>query len=270
MEGLDVVEARQHAGAAMRNVGTEGREIRAHVAHQIDIHREEFAVFRERHFGSGDIVAALRVTHEMVGAIGGPFDGLFQFFRGDRNQRVFAVRKQFGAEAAADVGTDHPHLFQRHLQHHAADDLAQAMAALAADRQRQVILLGVVFGDRGARLHEVGDDARIDDRDFGDRMGLCKDGIGCRLVADRHVEQNVARVLGPDLRRALLHGVDEADNRRQRRPVDLDRLERVAGLVDGVGHHEGDGIADVADFIPGEDRVRRSGERIDFEIEQAR
>ena len=38
MERLDIVEPGQHAGAAMRDVGAEGREIGAHVAHQVDIH----------------------------------------------------------------------------------------------------------------------------------------------------------------------------------------------------------------------------------------
>ena len=38
VEGLDVVEARQHAGAAVRNIRPEGRQIRAHVAHQVDVH----------------------------------------------------------------------------------------------------------------------------------------------------------------------------------------------------------------------------------------
>src|SRR5206468_3711311 len=54
------------------------------------------------------------------------------------------------------------------------------------------------------------------------------------------------------------------------RPLDLDRLDRVAGLVAGLGHHAGDGIADMAHLILGQDRVRRSGEGIGLEIEQAR
>ena len=143
------------------------------------------------------------------------------------------------------------------------------MAALAADGQRQMIALGVVFGDRGARFHEVGDDARIDDRYFGDRMRLGKGGVGRLLVADRHVEQHVAGLVGPDLRRALLDGVGEAGHRRQRRPFDLDRLDRVAGLVDGIGDHEGNGVADVANLVLGEDRIGRAGERIGFKVEQA-
>ena len=144
------------------------------------------------------------------------------------------------------------------------------MAALAADRQRQVIALGVVFGDGGAGFHEVGDDARIDDRYFGDRMRLGKGGLSCLLVADRHVEQHIAGFVGPDLRRPLLDGVDEAGHRGQRRPFDVDRLDRVAGLVDGIGDHEGHGVADMAHLVLGEDRVWRAGKGIGFQVEQAR
>ena len=83
MEGLDIVEPGQHPGAAMRNVGPEGREIGAHVAHQVDVHAQEFAVLGQRHLRGRDVVAALRVAHEVIGAVGGPFDGLAQLFRGN-------------------------------------------------------------------------------------------------------------------------------------------------------------------------------------------
>ncbi len=49
MEGADIVKAGQHAGAAMRNIRTEGRQIRAHVADQIDIHAEKPAILGQRH-----------------------------------------------------------------------------------------------------------------------------------------------------------------------------------------------------------------------------
>ncbi len=144
------------------------------------------------------------------------------------------------------------------------------MAALAADRQRQMIALGVVFANHRAGFHEVGDDARIDDRDFGHRMGFGERRLGRLLVAERNVEQHIAGMIGPDLRRALLHRIGDADHRRQRRPFDLDRLDRVAGLIDGLRDHEGHGIADMAHHAVGEDRIGRAGERIDFQIEQAR
>ena len=81
MEGLDVVEPGQHAGAAVRNVWPEGREICAHVAHQVDVHAQELAVLGQRHLRGGDVVAALRVAYEVIGAVSGPFDGLAQLFR---------------------------------------------------------------------------------------------------------------------------------------------------------------------------------------------
>ncbi|MGY4420380.1 hypothetical protein ACVWY2_002805 [Bradyrhizobium sp. JR6.1] len=270
VEGLDVIETRQHAGAAMRDIGRKRREIGTHVAHQVDIHAEEFAVLGERHLRGGEVVAALRVAHEMVGALGGPFDGLLELARRDRDQGILAIGKQLGAEAAADIRADHPHVFLRHLQDHVAEDLAQAVAALAADRQRQMILLGVVLGDRGAGLHEIGNDARIDDGDLGYRMRLGEGGLGRALVADRDVEQQIAGLVRPHLRRALLHRIHQAGHRRQRRPLDVDGLDRVAGMIDGIGDHKGDGVADMAHLILGEDRIRRCGERIGFEIEQAR
>ena len=41
-------------------------------------------------------------------------------------------------------------------------------------------------------------------------------------------------------------------------------------MIDGIGHHEGDGIADMAHLVFREDRIGRAGEGIDLEIEQAR
>ena len=100
-------------------------------------------------------------------------------------------------------------------------------------------------------------------------MRLGKSRIDGLLVTDRHVEQDVAGMVGPDLRRALLHRVGDAGNRRQRRPFHLDRLDRVARAVDGLRDHESRDIADMADLVLGEDRVRRTGKWIDFKIEQA-
>ena len=43
----------------------------------------------------------------------------------------------------------------------------------------------------------------------------------------------------------------------QRLPFDFDRFRRVLGLLDRLGDHEGDGIADMADFGRGQNRIRR-------------
>ena len=64
--------------------------------------------------------------------------------------------------------------------------------------------------------------------------------------------------------------MEDADHRRQRRPVDLDRLDRIARPIDGVGDDERNGVADMTHLVPGKDRIGRPGKGIDFEIEQAR
>ena len=48
-----------------------------------------------------------------------------------------------------------------------------------------------------------------------------------------------------------LTALASADHRRQRRPFDLDRLDRIARLIDGVGDHEGHGVADMAHLVLG-------------------
>ncbi len=101
-------------------------------------------------------------------------------------------------------------------------------------------------------------------------MRCCERGFGRLLVADRHVEQYVAGMFRPDLRRALLDRIHKPDHGRQRAPVDLNRLGRVARLIDGLRDHKGHGIADMAHHIPREDRIWRPRERILFQIEQAR
>jgi hypothetical protein len=72
VEGLDVVEARQHAGPAVWNVRRKRRQIRAHVGEHIHVHGKEFAIGIERHARMGDVVAAVRVADEMVGSVGNP------------------------------------------------------------------------------------------------------------------------------------------------------------------------------------------------------
>ena len=122
----------------------------------------------ERHLGRGDVVAALRVADEMLGAVGLPAHGAPQTPRRLENERIFAIDEALGSEPAADVLGDDAQLVRRNLQDAFGDEIAQAMRALAADVRGQAVRLGVIFGERAARLQEIGDDARIDDFDADD------------------------------------------------------------------------------------------------------
>ena len=159
----NVVDAGRHAGAEKRNVGRISRQIRAHVGDEVDVEREEAALVVERELRRGDVVAALRVAEEMLGALGDPGHRLLELLRGERGQRVFAIDEQLGAEAAADVRRHHAHLLRRQLEH-----LAQACrggsgcpgcrASASGGRAR------VVFGDDAAGVEIVGDQALVDQR----------------------------------------------------------------------------------------------------------
>ena len=60
-----------------------------------------------------------------------------------------------------------------------------------------------------------------------------------------------------DLRRALGEGGAHVDDGGERVDLELDRLGGVAGLGQRLGDDGGDGVADVADLVLGEDRVLR-------------
>ena len=50
----------------------------------------------------------------------------------------------------------------------------------------------------------------------------------------------------------------------------FNRLDRIARRIDGVGDDKGDGVADMAHFVLGQDRIGRPGEGVVFEVEKAR
>ena len=90
----------------------------------------------ERQFGGRDVVAALRIAEEMLGAVGDPFHRTLEPLRRDSRKRIFAERKQLGAEAAAGIGRDDPHLLRRDVENHLAQNIADAVRPLAAERER--------------------------------------------------------------------------------------------------------------------------------------
>ncbi len=76
----------------------------------------------------------MAVAEKMLRTVGDPFHRLAQLLRRHRGQRIFAIRKQLGAEAAADIRCDDAHLVERQLEYVAADDITDDVAALAAER----------------------------------------------------------------------------------------------------------------------------------------
>ena len=220
------------------------------------VEREEAALVVERQPRGGDVVAAMAVAEKMFGAIANPFHRLAQPLGRDRGQRIFAIGKQLGAEAAADIGRHHAHLVERQLEHLAADDVADDVAALAAERQR--VAVAVVFGDHAAGIHVIRDQPLIDDGERDRARGLRERRLGGSRIAELGLEGEIARPVGPHLRRARRKRGHGADHMRQRLPIDRDRLGGILRRGEAVGDHEGDGIADVAHHVLGQDRIDRN------------
>ena len=97
--------------------GRELREIGAHIGDEVDAHGEELAVLVHGDLGHRDIVPAMSVAEEMLGALAGPFDGHAEALRRDRRQRILVIAEEFRAEAAAHVGRDHADALGVDLEH---------------------------------------------------------------------------------------------------------------------------------------------------------
>ena len=240
-----------------RDVGTERREIAAHVGERVDAQPEELAVLVERQFRFGDMVAAMCVGDEAFAALADPFDRAADLRAGPGDDRFLGIVELLDAEAAADVGRDDPQLVLRDVEHEVAHQQPHDVRKLAGRPQRVVAGRRVVFGDRRARLHRVADQPVVDQADPRDMRGLAEGRIGRRLVAELPVAAQVVGHVVEEKRRVGLDGVEHADHRRQHLVVDHHRLGAALRLLQRLGDHEGDRVADVAHLALRQRRMRR-------------
>ena len=85
---------------------------------------------------------------------------------------------------------------------------------------------------------------------------------GRRLVSNLDIDAEIIRRIIPQARGTRLHRVGSPNYRRQRLIGDLEQLGRVLGLIDGLGHDHGDGLADKARLI-GRHRVIAGRDRLE-------
>ena len=81
--------------------------------------------------------------------------------------------------------------------------------------------------------------------------------LGRVLLAELQREPDVAAMLGPQHRRVLLDRCAHVDNRRERLPFDSDGLCSVTRLLDRVGDHERDFLADMQNLVFRQHVIRR-------------
>ena len=120
------------------------------------------------------------------------------------------------------------------------------MHALAA-RYQSVALLGrIVAADRRARLHEGAGGALIANGLRNDEMGARDGGLDLGAAAKLVVERKVARRRRPQEGGIACKCRQYVGHRGQNLIFHLDCFRGIAGRKNTLGHHHGDGFADIA------------------------
>ena len=131
---------------------------------------QDLAVGVEREFRMGDVVAAMRVGQEEFRAVRRPFHRPARLARGPQANDFLRIDENLRAEAAADVGRDHPQFVLRRHADKGGDDQARHVRVLRGIPEREIVVAGVVFGERRARLDRVRHQAVVDDVELGDML----------------------------------------------------------------------------------------------------
>ena len=248
--GVDVgniVLARQQQRVEIgRHAGRERREIGAQVGDRMGAQAGDLARRVDRQFGVTEMVAAMRVGEERLGAVGRPFHRAVDFARRPDAHGLLGVDEDFRAEAAADIGRDDAQLVLGRDADEGRQHEARDMRVLAGGEQRQIIRARIIFADRRARLHRVGDQPVVDEVELGDVFGRGERRIGGGLVAKVPVVDGVVGGHFVDLRGARLGDGAKIHRRRQNAVIDDDFLRRLARLRISIGDDDGDVIADIA------------------------
>ena len=193
-----------------------------------------------------DVVAAVFVGEDHLGAFAAPLHRPFDLARRPQRQPVLDILPALGAEAAADVAAHHAHLALRHLEHHVGEHVAHAVRIVHVGVQRVAVFRRIVGADRAARLHVLRMDARDHIAPFDDMGGLGECRLGRRAVAALGGVRDVVRIVVPHARRIRFRRFGDRRHRRQRLVVHDDEFGRVLRLRQRLGDHHRHRIADIA------------------------
>ena len=217
--------------------------------------REDLAVLGRRHLGVGDVVAAVRVAKESLGAVAVPFHRPADLLCRPEADRLLGVDEDLRAEAAADVRRDDAQLVLGRDADEGREHEPRHMRVLARGVEGVALVARIVLADRGAGLDRVRNQPVVGDVELGHVLGSGKGLVDGGLVAEMPAEDGVVGRDLVDLRRARLR-LGGVDDRRQRLVIDGDGLGRVLRLRQRLGDDDGDVIADVAHLAKRQRRVR--------------
>ena len=261
MGGGDGVDAHEgdHVGEAREQVAI-GRDVGAQIGDGAHAQGEEASLGVEGQLRVADVVAGMLVGRNGLVTLAGPLHGAPELARGPQDEPVLGILPALGPEPAPDVARDDADLVLGDLEDHARQGVAHAVGILHVGVERVPVLAGIVDAERPARLHVLGVHAGDDVAPAHDvrraREGGLHGGLVSRLV---HVA-DIVGTLVPH-RRASGPRRCRGGDRGKRIVVDLDEVGGVLGLGQGLGDHEGDGIADIAHALLREAAVGRGEHR---------
>jgi hypothetical protein len=221
----------------------------------------------ESGLGLPHLVALRGGGDEVLGAVLDPFDWTVQQHRSRRHRHFFGMEHRLGAEPAADIGSDHPHLVfgepQRPHQHRLG-----AMGHLGAVPHRERRLGGIEPGHHRTRLDRVAA-AFVEMEPLGNAMGRAGKGGVDVAVPNRGAGDEIVRAIEPRPRRACRNCREGIDHRRHRVDVELDQARGILRDAAAHRHHHRHGFAHMADLALGKpcgidieaDRRRRQRQR---------
>jgi hypothetical protein len=189
------------------------------------------------------LAARLLVGTEVLAPVLDPLDRAPEADRRSDRRRLLRARVHLQAEAATDVGHDHPDLVLVEPEH-AGEERPRVVGALRGDVDREVLAVALPLGDDATRLHRhrrvpvLAEGLREHDRCAGDDLVdvRTRHGRGDRV-------QHVGLAAGVHEGRALGHRLLVVDDRLLGLDLDDDGVDGVLGAVAGVGDHHGDRLA---------------------------
>ena len=254
----DLVAAGQDPGIERgRDARADRRETAAEVGEGLDPDAGDLAVLRAGDLHLGDVVAAVGRALVVLATGLDPLDGApADELRREHHEGHVGVAEDLGAERATDIGRDTADLVLGDPGHERGQQQPLDVRRLARHPDRVLLGAGVVQADVAADLHRVRDQPLVDESLADDDLGGVDRGVRPGLVADVPLEDDVVRGVLVELRRTRLDGLLGVDDRRQRLPLDVDRLERVDGLLGRLGDDRGDPFPRPLDAV-GRERSRR-------------
>ena len=250
----NVVDRRRDArGVRQRHIG---HGMGADVAGDREAIGEDAAVGGEREAAVEREVAALVIGEERIRAAVGPLHRPAEMAGGERHHHLLAIGIAEQSERPADIAGDDPHPLRRQAEA-GRDGRLDAQRALARGVDREQALLGVIGGERRARLHMRRGDALGTERLRDDERRLGAGRLDRRTVAELGLESEIAGDGVMDDGRAGGERRERVGDRGQHLVAHDDALGGVLRRRGGLGDHHRHGLADMAHAISGERRMRR-------------